>query len=180
MAFLSPVFLTENFSTMFKIFVINGWVVIAMTLVLISGGIDLSVAAVMAFVGVVAGQLFLVYHWNIWIASLAGIGVGVFVGFVNGFFITRVGLSPFIVIGELAGDGRVSPANTLDFKMRATAHTSGPAALLGKTAVPFVVEGSAANPVFKPDVKAAAAEEVKSVKEDAAGVLNNLLGRKKR
>jgi ribose transport system permease protein len=68
-----------------------------MTLVLISGGIDLSVAAVMAFVGVVAGQLFLVYHWNIWIASLAGIGVGVFVGFVNGFFITRVGLSPFIV-----------------------------------------------------------------------------------
>lgn len=98
MAFLSPVFLTgENFSTMFKIFVINGWVVIAMTLVLISGGIDLSVAAVMAFVGVVAGQLFLVYHWNIWIASLAGIGVGVFVGFVNGFFITRVGLSPFIV-----------------------------------------------------------------------------------
>jgi ribose transport system permease protein len=98
MAFLSPVFLTgENFSTMFKIFVINGWVVIAMTLVLISGGIDLSVAAVMAFVGVVAGQLFLVYHWSIWIASLAGIGVGVFVGFVNGFFITRVGLSPFIV-----------------------------------------------------------------------------------
>jgi ribose transport system permease protein len=98
MAFLSPVFLTgENFSTMFKIFVINGWVVIAMTLVLISGGIDLSVAAVMAFVGVVAGQLFLVYHWDIWIASLAGIGVGVFVGFVNGFFITRVGLSPFIV-----------------------------------------------------------------------------------
>jgi ribose transport system permease protein len=98
MAFLSPVFLTgENFSTMFKIFVINGWVVIAMTLVLISGGIDLSVAAVMAFVGVVAGQLFLVYHWNIWIASLAGIGVGVFVGFLNGFFITRVGLSPFIV-----------------------------------------------------------------------------------
>jgi len=98
MAFLSPVFLTgENFSTMFKIFVINGWVVIAMTLVLISGGIDLSVAAVMAFVGVVAGHLFLVYHWNIWIASLAGIGVGVFVGFVNGFFITRVGLSPFIV-----------------------------------------------------------------------------------
>jgi ribose transport system permease protein len=98
MAFLSPVFLTgENFSTMFKIFVINGWVVIAMTLVLISGGIDLSVAAVMAFVGVVAGQLFLVYHWNIWIASLAGVGVGVFVGFVNGFFITRVGLSPFIV-----------------------------------------------------------------------------------
>ncbi len=98
MAFLSPVFLTgENFSTMFKIFVINGWVVIAMTLVLISGGIDLSVAAVMAFVGVVAGQLFLVYNWNIWIASLAGIGVGVFVGFVNGFFITRVGLSPFIV-----------------------------------------------------------------------------------
>ena len=98
MALLSPVFLTgANFSTMFKIFVINGWVVIAMTLVLISGGIDLSVAAVMAFVGVVAGQLFLVYGWNIWLASAAGILVGTGIGFVNGFFITRVGLSPFIV-----------------------------------------------------------------------------------
>jgi ribose transport system permease protein len=98
MAFLSPVFLTgANFSTMFKIFVINGWVVIAMTLVIISGGIDLSVAAVMAFVGVVAGQLFLVYNWNIWIASLAAVFVGTFIGLANGFFITRVGLSPFIV-----------------------------------------------------------------------------------
>jgi ribose transport system permease protein len=98
MAFLSPVFLTgANFSTMFKIFVINGWVVIAMTLVIISGGIDLSVAAVMAFVGVVAGQLFLVFQWNIWLASLAGILVGGFIGFLNGFFITRIGLSPFIV-----------------------------------------------------------------------------------
>ena len=98
MALLSPVFLTgANFSTMFKIFVINGWVVIAMTLVLISGGIDLSVAAIMAFVGVVAGQLFLVYGWNIWLASAAGILVGTGIGAVNGFFITRVGLSPFIV-----------------------------------------------------------------------------------
>ena len=98
MSLLSPVFLTgENFSTMFKIFAINGLVVIGMTLVMIGGGIDLSVAAVMALVGVVAGQLFLVFHWNIWVASLAGLGVGIMIGFLNGFFVTRVGLSPFIV-----------------------------------------------------------------------------------
>jgi ribose transport system permease protein len=98
MSLLSPVFLTgENFSTMFKIFAINGLVVIGMTLVMIGGGIDLSVAAVMALVGVVAGQLFLVFHWNIWVASLAGLCVGIMIGFLNGFFVTRVGLSPFIV-----------------------------------------------------------------------------------
>jgi ribose transport system permease protein len=93
MSFLSPVFLTgENFSTMFKIFAINGLVVIGMTLVMIGGGIDLSVAAVMALVGVVSGQLFLVYHWDIWAASLAGLVVGTVVGYMNGYFVTRVGL----------------------------------------------------------------------------------------
>jgi ribose/xylose/arabinose/galactoside ABC-type transport system permease subunit len=39
----------------------------------------------------------LVYHWDIWTVSLAGLAVGTAVGFMNGFFVTRVGLSPFIV-----------------------------------------------------------------------------------
>jgi AsmA protein len=83
-------------------------------------------------------------------------------------------------IGELTGGGTVSPANALDFKMRATVHTSGVAAVLSKTAIPFLIQGDASNPDFKPDVKALAAEEGQKVKatagKAAAGVLNNLLG----
>ncbi len=96
MSFASPYFLTsENITTTVQSFSIDGFVVIAMTIVLISGGIDLSLASVMALSGVLTGVLFR-GGLNIWIASLAGLGVGGAVGAVNGFFITRLGLSPFI------------------------------------------------------------------------------------
>jgi ribose transport system permease protein len=96
MSFASPFFLTsENITTTIQSFSIEGFVVIAMTIVLISGGIDLSVASVMALSGVLAGVLFKA-GVNVWLASSAGLGVGLLVGAVNGFFITRLGLSPFI------------------------------------------------------------------------------------
>ena len=96
MSFASPFFLTsENITTTVQSFSIDGLVVIAMTIVLISGGIDLSVAAVMALSGVLAGVLFRA-GLDIWLASLVGISAGATVGAINGFFITRLGLSPFI------------------------------------------------------------------------------------
>jgi AsmA protein len=54
-------------------------------------------------------------------------------------------------IAELSGNGTVSPANALDFKMSATIQTSR-SALLSRTAVPFFIQGTAEDPVFKPDV----------------------------
>ncbi|HET9597924.1 MAG TPA: ABC transporter permease [Anaeromyxobacteraceae bacterium] len=96
MSVASPFFLTgENITTTVQSFSIDGFVVIAMTIVLISGGIDLSVASVMALAGVLTGVLFR-SGLDIWLASAAGLGVGVVVGALNGFFITRLGLSPFI------------------------------------------------------------------------------------
>ena len=145
MSFLSPVFLTgENFSTMFKIFAINGLVVIGMTLVMIGGGIDLSVAAVMALVGVVAGQLFLVFKWDIWTASLVGLAVGVAIGFMNGFFVTRVGLSPFIVTLALSFMARglafvLSQAMPLPLNNISNSFKFIGRGVLGKTGIPFIV-----------------------------------------
>jgi ribose transport system permease protein len=96
MSIASPFFLTgENITTTIQSFSIDGLVVIAMTVVLISGGIDLSCASVMALAGVLAGVLFK-GGMDVWLASAAGLAVGVAVGAVNGFFITRLGLSPFI------------------------------------------------------------------------------------
>jgi ribose transport system permease protein len=53
------------------------------TLVFIAGGLDLSVGAVYALAAVVAGKL--VQHDPVVIALLAGLGVGLLVGLVNGF-----------------------------------------------------------------------------------------------
>ncbi len=59
-------------------------------------------------------------------------------------------------IGELSGDGTVSPTNALDFKMRANLHTGGVLNIVnpsGNTAVPFSIQGTSAQPKFVPDVK---------------------------
>jgi AsmA protein len=87
-------------------------------------------------------------------------------------------------IGELSGAGTVSPANALDFKMSAIVHTSGLLAIVGNKPIPFTVEGTCSEPVFKPDLKAVAAEEVKSIEHSvgqaAGSLLNGLRGGKKK
>ena len=60
MSFASPYFLTwENMRAMTMAFAVEGIVVVGMTILLISGGIDLSVGSVVAFAMVLAGWLFL-------------------------------------------------------------------------------------------------------------------------
>jgi AsmA protein len=87
------------------------------------------------------------------------------------------------VIGNLDGGGTVSSANALDFKMRATLHTAALAAVINNTPIPFTIEGTAANPVFKPDIKAVVNEKVKGIEgsavKSAGGLLKGLLGGKK-
>jgi len=80
-------------------------------------------------------------------------------------------------IGTLSGSGTVNPANALDFKMRATVHTSGVLAVAANTAIPFTVGGTAADPVFRPDVKAVVREEAGKAAAKAAGsLLKGLFG----
>jgi ribose transport system permease protein len=96
MSFLSPYFFTaENLRTTILSFAINGIVVIGMTIVMVNGGIDLSVGSVMAIVGAVAGRLYQT-GVSIWIAAPIALVIGGLLGVFNGFFITRIGLSPFI------------------------------------------------------------------------------------
>ena len=80
------------------------------------------------------------------------------------------------VIGDLNGGGTVSPAKDLNFKMSAIVHTGGIAAMMRDTPIPFTVEGTASDPVFRPDVKAVIKNEVKGV---AGGLIKGLLGGKK-
>ncbi len=95
-------------------------------------------------------------------------------------------------IGELNGSGTISPASALDFKMNATVQTTR-SALISRTAVPFFVRGTASDPVFRADVSGLAAGQAKTLLETeaskrlkgkageaAAGILENLFGRKKK
>jgi ribose transport system permease protein len=96
MSFASPHFLTwGNFRAMLMSFSIEGIVVVGMTILLIVGGIDLSVGSVVCFSMVVSGALFLA-GLDPWTASLIGIGVSALIGAAMGFFVTVVGLNHFI------------------------------------------------------------------------------------
>ncbi|WP_401491879.1 ABC transporter permease [Streptomyces sp. NPDC091377] len=97
MSLASPHFLTwENMEAMAMAFAVDGIVVVGMTVLLISGGIDLSVGSVTALAMVVAGWLFL-QGVDPWLASGVAVLVSVAVGAAMGFLVTKVGLHHFVV-----------------------------------------------------------------------------------
>ena len=97
MSFASPYFLTwANMRAMSMAFAVDGILVIGMTILLISGGIDLSVGSVTAFAMVIAGWLFL-NGVDPWLASAVAILLCTAIGAFMGFFVTKVGLQHFIV-----------------------------------------------------------------------------------
>jgi ribose transport system permease protein len=96
MSFASPYFLTwDNLRAMLLSFAIEGIVVVGMTVLLIVGGIDLSVGSVVCLAMVITGKLFLL-GWDPWSASVAAIAASAAVGAMIGGCVTRVGLSHFI------------------------------------------------------------------------------------
>jgi rhamnose transport system permease protein len=72
-----------------------------LTLIVITGEIDLSVASMLGLTGVLMAELFK-HGWPIWPAMLAAIVLGMVLGAFNGFLVTRVGLpSLAVTIGTL-------------------------------------------------------------------------------
>ena len=97
MSFASPYFLTwDNMRAMAMAFAVEGIVVVGMTVLLISGGIDLSVGSVTALAMVIAGLLFL-SGVDPWVASALAIAASAAIGAFMGFFVTKIGLHHFIV-----------------------------------------------------------------------------------
>ena len=98
MTWISPTgFATaDNLYNITRNFAFIGIMALGMTVVLITGGIDLSVGSIMGIVAIVAGVLLQAgYHW--WLALGAGLLTGVVTGAINGVLIAYVGLSSFIV-----------------------------------------------------------------------------------
>lgn len=94
---ISPYFLTiDNFVNITKTLPVVGIVAIGETLVLISGGVDLSVGSVAALSGVVTGLFWEQAGVPIWIAVLLGLTTAAIVGTINGLLVTRVNINPLI------------------------------------------------------------------------------------
>ena len=64
-------------------------------------------------------------------------------------------------VGEVTGDGIISPNHNLNFKMRAAVHSSGLVSALAPATIAFSVGGTASEPQFRPDVGQLASEELK-------------------
>jgi galactofuranose transport system permease protein len=68
-------------------------VALGMCLVIMSGGIDLSVGTCAALGSVVSALL---SPYGLWVGLLGGMGAGAAIGFLNGLAITRLNIPPFI------------------------------------------------------------------------------------
>lgn len=99
----SPYFLTtDNLMGVFRSFSLVAIMSIGMVLVIITGGIDLSVGSVMGLSSLVTALAFQ-HGWGALAAVLAGLSVGLAVGCFNGFLITFIELPPFIAtLGTLS------------------------------------------------------------------------------
>ncbi len=68
-----------------------------MTLVLVIGGIDLSVGSVLGLSGAVLGLALARWNWPLWAASLAAVSIGCAAGSMNGLLSVLLGIPSFIV-----------------------------------------------------------------------------------
>jgi ribose transport system permease protein len=106
MSVISPEFLTiGNLSNVLTNFSYLGIAALGSTVVIITGGIDLSVGSSMALSAIITALLFQTLGATaiaaipgavMTLSVLGGMVVGGLIGLVNGFFIARVGLAPFV------------------------------------------------------------------------------------
>lgn len=94
---LAPYFLQlNNMMNIARSVSITGIVAAGETMVLVSGGLDLSVGSVMAASGMVVSSLIMNAGWPTLAARLAAIGFGLVIGLTNGLIITKARINPLI------------------------------------------------------------------------------------
>ncbi|MCO6051934.1 ABC transporter permease [Mesorhizobium sp. RP14(2022)] len=105
-SFLSPNYFTvSNFLTMANHVAIFGLLAVGMLLVILNGGIDLSVGSTLGLAGVVAGALMqgvtiaplgVVLYPPVWVVAVLACALGGLVGLLNGVLIARFKVPAFV------------------------------------------------------------------------------------
>ena len=128
-SFAVPTFLsTGNLILMSKHVALNAFLAMGMTFVIVTGGIDLSVGSIVGLCGMVAGYLMLngvdlligyTVYFNVIEIVVITLIVGILIGALNGWLITKLNVAPFIAtLGTLyvargaallSSDGRTFP-----------------------------------------------------------------------
>ena len=136
----------ENLQNTSRLIGLYGIFSIGLGVVIITGGIDLSVGSLFALLGVLLSMMLTMWHWPWPLAVLGILAGGSLVGLFHGFLITRVGLQPFIVTlcgllfyrgiaRFIAGDGTMNFGDAHGFGLLITLATGS---ILG-VPVPFVL-----------------------------------------
>ena len=97
MSFLNQYFATtQNIFNLLRGFSTIGIMAIGMTMVIVTGGIDLSIGSMLAAGAMFTARLMTYYGVNPWISVLGGVVLGVLMGLTNGLIITKIKINPFI------------------------------------------------------------------------------------
>ncbi len=106
MSFASPYFLKPlNIFNVLRGMSTIGIMCIGVTMVIITGGIDLSVGALLAVTGMFTARL-MYSGLHPWVSVALGFGLGFLLGAVNGFVITKVRVNAFITTLGMMSIGR--------------------------------------------------------------------------
>lgn len=96
LSIISPNFLSvDNLTNVLRQISVNGMIAAGLTLVILTGGIDLSVGSILAFSGAVMAML-LQMGIPLGLALLAGFAIGLLFGLINGVLVTKFKVQPFI------------------------------------------------------------------------------------
>lgn len=87
----------DNLQNLARLVGIYGIFSIGAGIVIITGGIELSVGSVFALGGVLLSMMLADWHWNPLVAIVASVALTMGIGLIHGLLITRVPLQPFIV-----------------------------------------------------------------------------------
>ncbi|MBA8991110.1 erythritol transport system permease protein [Curtobacterium pusillum] len=101
---LSPNYFTvSNLLTMSSHVAVYAILAIGMLLVILNGGIDLSVGSTLGFSGVIAGFLMkgvaiggVTLYPKVWVVVVLACAAGALIGFVNGILVARFKVAPFV------------------------------------------------------------------------------------
>lgn len=98
LAIINPSFLSgANLQNLARLIGIYGIFSIGIGLIIITGGIDLSVGSVFALLGVVLSMALVEWRLPAFAAVLLVVGMATLIGLAHGFLITKIKIQPFIV-----------------------------------------------------------------------------------